>query len=96
MAPDETFDHDTLRDLQERLVATEELPVEAGASVRLGEAEAVAGDALAAAGKGDPAVVRRRLEQVDRLLAGIDGTGNPDADSHVAAARGHLETLLRD
>lgn len=96
MAPREAFDHDTLRDLHERLVATEELPVESGASVRLGEAEAVAGDALAAAGEGDPEVVRRRLEQVDRLLAGIDGTGNPDADAHVAAARGHLETLLRD
>lgn len=87
------YDADRLRAVHDHLLATEELPVEAAASVRLAEAEAVAADAVAADADGEPAVVRERLEQVETLLAGVD-TGNDAADAHVADARTLVAELL--
>ncbi len=74
-----------VRDLHAHLDATAELPVDPRASTWLGEAEAVARDAV---GDDVPdAVVRKRIAQVRDLLASVDGTGNDEADERVAAAR---------
>ena len=88
--------------LHGHLEATAHLPVEASASRWLGEAEAVAEDAVRAArsaaenASGDEpragsdvpqAVVERRVEQVEMLLSNVEGTGNEEADEHVTAAR---------
>ncbi|WP_254536937.1 hypothetical protein [Halomarina litorea] len=71
--------------LHEHLAATAERPVERSASRWLGEAEAVAADA--AREDASPAVVEKRVGQVRDLLSHVDGTGDPEADNHVAAAR---------
>ncbi|WP_313692738.1 hypothetical protein [Halorarum halobium] len=78
-------DDERLRDLHDRLESTAELPVEREASAYLGEAEAVARDLVER--PADPDVVRERAGHVRDLLAEIDGTGNDEADEHVAAAR---------
>lgn len=76
---------DCLATVHDHLAATAERPVAREASAWLGEAEAVAGDVAA----GDPprAAIERRLADLDRLLGHVDGTGDPEADDHVAAAR---------
>jgi hypothetical protein len=81
-----------LVELHAHLAATAERPVETAAGRWLGEAEAVAADAL----RGDPpeAVVRERVRQVSDLLANVDGTGDPEADDHVASARDRAEAVL--
>ena len=71
--------------LYEHLAATETLPVEREAGWYLGEAQALAADV--ASGELDGAVARERAAEVGELLAAFDGTGDPDADDHVAAAR---------
>jgi hypothetical protein len=78
-------DRERVDELHDHLEATAERPVERSAGRWLGEAEAVAADAA----RGDPpeAVVAERIEQVEELLANVDGTGDPVADEHVAAAR---------
>jgi len=71
--------------LHEHLAATEELPVEREAGWRLGEAQALAAEI--ADGDLDDATVVRRADEIRTLLAAVDGTGDPDADDRVAAAR---------
>jgi len=70
--------------LHDHLAATEERPVEREAGWRLGEAQALAAEI--AGGVDEPTAVRRAGE-IRTLLAEIDGTGDREADGHVAAAR---------
>ena len=86
---------DRVDDLHEQLRATEERPVERSASRWIGEAQAVAGDAAAAADSGvDESVVRERVADVQNLLAHVETTGDEQADEHVAAAREIVVALL--
>ena len=78
-------DSDPLAALHDHLAATEELPVEREAGWRLGEAQALAADIVD--GGVDDATVVRRADEIRTLLAAVDGTGDPEADDHVAAAR---------
>lgn len=81
-----------VEELHDHLEATAELPVDRGASRWLGEAEAVAGDLV---GRDvERSVVETRVEVVLDLLAEVDGTGNPEADDHVEAARSAAEGIL--
>lgn len=82
VTPDES--QDPARALHEHLAATAELPLETSANRWLGEAEAVAADALAI---DDPAVARERVAKVRELLSNVDGTGSEAADQHVRRAR---------
>ncbi|WP_276299914.1 hypothetical protein [Halorussus lipolyticus] len=78
-------------DLHAELEATAERPVEARASQWLGEAEAVAGDAV---GQDVPdAVVEKRVGQVRMLLSNVEETGDETADEHVASARELVEEI---
>jgi hypothetical protein len=80
-----------VRDLHAHLEATAELPVEARASQWLGEAEAVAGDAV---GPGVPEeVIEKRVGQVEMLLSNVEQTGSEAADEHVTAARELVEEI---
>lgn len=79
-------------DLHEQLRATEELPVERSAGRWIGEAQAVAAD-LAGADASDD-VVRDRVEHVRTLLREVDGTGHPEADERVDAAREIADAIL--
>lgn len=84
---------DLVSDLHDHLEATAELPVEARTSQWLGEAEAVAGDAV---GPSVPEpVIEKRVGQVRMLLSNVEETGHPDADDHVAAARELVEEIER-
>ena len=75
----------TVEGLHRHLEATAERPVESTASRWIGEAEAVAGDLV---GEDlDSEVLERRVGHVADLLANVDGTGDPEADDHVATAR---------
>lgn len=85
-------DDDPLRALHDHLAATAERPVERTASRWLGEAEAVAADV--ADGDAPEAAVERRVRQVRELLSNVEGTGDPVADEHVAAARRLAERVL--
>ena len=78
-------DFDPIASLHDHLVATEERPVEREAGWRLGEAQALAGQI--AAGDLDDDVIRERAGEIGELLSAIDGTGDREADDHVAAAR---------
>lgn len=78
-------DDDPVTALHEHLVATEERPVEREAGWRLGEAQALAADI--AIGDVDEATRAERAAEIGSLLDGIDGTGDDEADDHVAAAR---------
>ena len=75
---------DPIESLHDHLIATEERPVEREAGWRLGEAQALAGQI--AVGDVDDDVIRERAGEIVELLAAIDGTGDRDADDHVAAA----------
>ncbi|MFB6304141.1 MAG: hypothetical protein ABEH47_03170 [Haloferacaceae archaeon] len=79
---------DLLAAVHDHLAATAERPVSREASRWLGEAEAVAADV--ATGDPPPAATERRLDDLDRLLGEVDGTGDPAADDRVAAARDAL------
>ncbi|WP_049911074.1 hypothetical protein [Halorubrum lipolyticum] len=76
---------DPVTALHEHLAATAERPVERESGWRLGEAEALAAEI--AGGGVDQTTVVRRADEIRTLLAEIDGTGDRDADEHVAAAR---------
>ena len=76
---------DPIAALHDHLAATEERPVEREAGWRLGEAQALAADI--AGGGVDDATVVRRADEIRTLLAAVDGTGDPEADDRVAAAR---------
>jgi hypothetical protein len=80
------------RDLHDNLEATEELPVDRSASVRLGEAAAIAADLVGADLPRD--VVVERTERVVSLLDGIETTGNETADEHVRAAKRAAERIV--
>jgi hypothetical protein len=75
---------DDLRELHDRLEATEELPVRPAASVWLGEAAAVAADLVDADLPRN--VVVERVRRVVTLLDEIETTDNERADEHVDAA----------
>ncbi|MFB6301923.1 MAG: hypothetical protein ABEH78_03560 [Haloferacaceae archaeon] len=85
--PDESLG-ELLAAIHDHLAATAERPVSREASAWLGEAEAVAADV--ATGNPPPAAVERRLDDLDRLLGEVEGTGDPEADEHVEAAREDL------
>lgn len=76
---------DPVATLRDHLAATEERPVEREAGWRLGEAQALAAEI--AEGEVDDATVVRRAAEIRTLLAEVDGTGDPEADDHVDAAR---------
>jgi hypothetical protein len=84
----------TVERLHDRLRATAERPVDPAASRWLGEAEAVAGDLVGA--DIDPAVLEERVGHVADLLANVEGTGDPEADEYVAAARDLAADLLSE
>jgi hypothetical protein len=75
---------DDLRELHDRLEATEELPVRPGASVWLGEAAAIAADLVDA--DLSRSVVVDRVRRVASLLDEVETTDNQAADEHVRAA----------
>ena len=77
-------DFDPATALHEHLAATEERPVEREAGWRLGEAQALAAEV---AGGVDESTAARRADEIRTLLAEVDGTGDSEADDHVAAAR---------
>jgi len=79
-----TDEPDPVAALHEHLAATEELPVEREAGWRIGEAQALAAEIAAGA---DEETVVRRAGEIRTLLAEVDGTGDAEADDHVAAAR---------
>jgi hypothetical protein len=87
---DEEVDEERLQALHDHLAATAERPLEASANRWLGEAEAVAADALVAE---DPVAVRKRVAQVRELLSNVDGTGDEAADRHVDQARSLAEAI---
>ncbi len=72
-------------ELHEHLAATAERPVERTASRWLGEAEAIAADLVDA--PEDPKLHRERGEKIASLLAEVEGTDDPVANEHVAAAK---------
>ncbi len=82
---------DPVTALHEHLVATEERPVEREAGWRLGEAQALAADIATA--DVDEAIRAERATEIGTLLDGIDGTGDGEADDHVAAARGLADRI---
>ena len=88
------MDDERLRALHDHLAATGERPVERTAARWLGEAEAIAEDI--AHGHMETAVQRDRLEKVEQLLRNVEGTGDDDADEHVAEARAIVDALLGD
>jgi hypothetical protein len=71
--------------LHAELAATEELPVERGASRWIGEAQGVVSGV--ADGTVEDAVVRERVEHVVDLLGNVETTGSDEADEHVESAR---------
>jgi len=78
--------------IHEHLRATEQLPMETAATHRVAEAQAVVADLDGA--DLPPERVRERLGHVRVLLDGVDGTGHPEGDEHVAAARETVAALL--
>jgi hypothetical protein len=82
----------SLASLHDHLAATEQRPLETSANRWLGEAQAIAAD-LATADLDDE-TVRSRTETVLELLSEVDGTGDEDADEHVAAARRIAERIV--
>ena len=81
-----------VRELHDHLEATEELPVDPAASVRLGEAAAIAADLVDADLPRD--VVVERVERVATLLDEIETTGNDEADAHVSTAERIAERIV--
>jgi len=81
-----------VRELHDHLEATEELPVDPAASVRLGEAAAIAADLVDADLPQD--VVVERVERVATLLGEIETTGNDEADAHVHTAERIAERIV--
>ena len=88
------MDDERIQALHDHLAATGERPVERTASRWLGEAEAIAGDV--AAGGMDNETKRERLGKVEHLLSNVEGTGDEEADEHVAQAQAIVDGLLGD
>jgi hypothetical protein len=93
----ENDDDTSLEALVERLhaelEATEELPIERGASRWIGEAQGVVSGVVG--GDLDEAVIRERVEHVVDLLDNVETTGHDAADEHVETAR-ELATEIVD
>jgi hypothetical protein len=79
--------------LHAELEATEELPVERGASRWIGEAQGVVSGLVG--GGLDETVVRERVGHVVDLLSNVETTGHDAADEHVDAAR-ELARVITD
>jgi len=78
--------------LADHLTATADRPVPPATNRWLGEAEAVARDA---ATEGlDPDIRRKRVQQVEQLLASADKTGDETADQHIEAATECCQIVL--
>lgn len=88
-------DRERIERVHERLAATAERPIDPAASRWLGEAEAVAADAVALARREDvdEQALERRLDQLQELLSHVGETGHPDADEDVAEARELVEQV---
>jgi len=78
--------------LADHLIATADRPVPPATNRWLGEAEAVARDA--ASDGLDVETRDKRVQQVERLLASADDTGDEIADSHIEAATACCRTIL--
>jgi hypothetical protein len=78
--------------IHEHLAATEELPLETAANRWIGEAQAVVEDVHYNDATAE--VVRDRTRKVVDLLEHVDGTGDPEADEHVATALEHARDLI--
>ena len=83
---------DLLASLHDHLEATEDRPLSEEANRWLGEAQAIAADVDEAAL--DPETTRERVEEILELLDEVDGTGDEEADKHVAAANRAAERVL--
>jgi len=83
---------DLLASMHDHLEATEERPLETEANRWLGEAQAIAADIDGA--NVDQETIRERTEKVLDLLSEVDGTGDEEADEHVAAARRAAQRVL--
>jgi hypothetical protein len=91
---DDDREHECVADLHAHLAATAERPVERRPSRWLGEAQAVAADAVAAAEAGESEALIRRLRQIEELLSSVEATGDTRADEHVREARALVAELL--
>lgn len=78
--------------LYTHLEATAELPIDPKTNRWLGEAEAVAHDAMT--GDVDPETARKRVCQVRRLLSEAGEPAHEEARSHVAAAKECCDAIL--
>lgn len=77
--------------LHEHLSATGTYAVDEQTNRWLGEAQAVANDAL---GPNVPAsVIRKRARQVGELLEHVEPTNNQPVDDHIEAARAIVEDI---
>lgn len=83
--------HELARALHEHLSATGGFAIDEQTHRWLGEAQAVASDAV------DPtvseAVVKKRARQVGELLEQVDTTANESVNEHIAAARLIVEEI---
>ncbi|MFC6836367.1 hypothetical protein [Halomarina ordinaria] len=91
--PDDPDDRPLAR-VHAHLAATADLPLDPTANRWLGEATAVARDV--ADGDAPRAAVETRVEQLRMLLSHVEGTGHPEGDAHVAAARDLLDSFDLD
>ncbi|MFP8952617.1 hypothetical protein ACLI4Z_06525 [Natrialbaceae archaeon A-arb3/5] len=82
------------RRLHDHLAATAELAIDPRTNRWLGEAEAVARDA--ASTYLDVETTRKRVEQVERLLAEVDEIDTDEASEHVDAARCLCRKILAE
>lgn len=79
--------------LADHLTATADRPVPPATNRWLGEAEAVARDA--ATDGLDTDTRRKRVQQVEQLLASADETDDEIADQHIEAATACCRTILQ-
>lgn len=76
--------HTLVSELEDHLVATEQLPVARRANRWLGEAHAVVTDV--SGGDAPTSAIETRIGQARRLLKQVGETQSPEADEHVEAA----------
>jgi len=89
---------DRVARLHETLAATEERPVERTAGRWIGEAQAVARDAVELTddqGTREP-VIRIRVGHVLDMLENVERTGDATADEHVATAHALAESIVNE
>ena len=89
---------DRVARLHDALRATEERPVERTASRWIGEAQAIASDAVELTdGNGTRVpVVRIRVGHVLDMLENVEATGDEVADEHVATALSLAESIAKE